>query len=99
MSSFISKFGSCWRSAAVAPHDAVTDEVKAEQGVTSPRSSKSESAAHWRPALAAIVEDSNGAEWRCKKSSKRKAEKKTSGHQGSFTTKSYGYYDGRDNYW
>ncbi|KAA0031624.1 uncharacterized protein E5676_scaffold13G003940 [Cucumis melo var. makuwa] len=101
--SFFSKFSSCWRSAAVAPRvylgDAVSEEVKAEQSVVRPRSSKSDSAAHWRPALDAIVEDGRGAQSRWKKSREKKPEKKTSGRQGRFMTKSYGYYDGRDDYW
>ncbi|CAK9316254.1 unnamed protein product [Citrullus colocynthis] len=99
--SFFSKFGSCWRSTAVAPRvyldSAVAEEVK-EQSVEMLRSSKSESAAHWRPALAAILEESKGASSPVKKSGKKKPEKKTSGRQGRLKTKSSSY-NGRDNYW
>ncbi|XP_038888636.1 uncharacterized protein LOC120078432 [Benincasa hispida] len=99
--SFFSKFSSCWRSAVVAPRvyldGAVAEEVK-EQSVTRLRSSKSESAAHWRPALADILEDSKGDRSPVKKSGKKKPEKKMSGRQDRLLTKSYSCH-GRDNYW
>lgn len=108
---FFSRFGSCCRSpAAVAPRlyqdtapadEPITRARVEEQRVGRMRCSKSGPAAHWRPALSAILEDNNAADaeqFQVNKSGERKLEKKASGRRARAIAKSQSYH-GRDDYW